>query len=171
MATVQEELKKKYNQLYGLMATSGNPKNMTLFGETMTDMFDWMLDNKPALAQQVVDKLEAMRWKQYLTRDEAEEIVENMVPEAPWKYTVWENAMNSFGLETEREPVFNKYALWVEMNAKYSDHAHTMAEKIWMLPLKEVPNDKMVPAIYGLAIDSLTDKDGKFNTRKYYLSK
>ena len=171
MTTQQEDMKRKFDQLYSKMATSNEPKNMKLFGEVMTDMLEWMIENKPVLAQQCIDKLEAMNWKQYLTRDEAQSIVDNMNPAAPWNLQMWEQAMDSFGLEKEREPIFNEYALWVEMNAKHSDHANTLAEKLWGIPLRDVPTDKLVMAIYALAIDSLTDKDGKFNIRKYFLSK
>lgn len=164
-------LKKQYEALYGMMATSGDPKNMTLYGDTMTEAFDWMLENRPALAQQVVDKLEAMKWRQYLTKDEAENIVDAMDPKAPWNYPTWDSAMQSLGLEAEREPVFNRYALWAEMNAKYSDHAKTLAEKVWQQPLQGIPAETIVPVIHALAVDSLTDKDGKFNIRKYFMSK
>lgn len=171
MMTTQEELKNRYDQLYGQMAASKNPKNMMLFGEVMTDMMEWMIENKPSLAQQCIDKLEAMKWKQYLTKDEAQGIIDHMEPSAPWDYATWDGAMDSLGLEKEREGVFNSYALWTVMNAKYSDHAMTLAEKVWMVPLRQVPNDKLVPAIHALAIDSLTDKDGKYHVRKYFLQK
>lgn len=167
----QEELRNRYNELYELMAASKNPKNMLLFGEVMTEMMDWLIDNKPAIAQQCIDKLEAIKWKQYLSKDEAQDTIDKMDPQAPWDWQTWENAMQQMGLETERDGIFNRYALWTVMNAKYSDHAMTLAEKVWMLPLRQVPADKLVPAIHALAVDSLTDKDGKYNVRKYFLTK
>jgi hypothetical protein len=42
---------------------------------------------------------------------------------------------------------------------------------VWQMPLREVPADKLVPVIHALAIDSLTDKDGKYNVRRYFLTK
>ena len=154
MTQQQTELKKRYDHLYAMMAASKEPKNMMLFGDVMTDMMDWMIDNKPALAQQCIDKLEAMKWKQYLTRDEAQDIIDHMDPAAPWDYQTWEGAMNALGLEMEREAVFNRYALWTVMNAKYSDNGKTLADKVFMLPLRDVPADKLIPLIYDLAIDA-----------------
>ena len=166
-----QEMKQRYDQLYSKMSTSNEPKNMKLFGEVMTDMMDWMIANKPQLAQRCIDKLEAMNWKQYLSRDEAQEIIDGMNPPAPWDLQYWEKAMDTLGYESERPTIFNKYSLWVEMNAKYSDHAATLAEKVWNTPLRDVPFENLFAAFYALAIDSLTDKDGKFNIRKYFLSK
>jgi hypothetical protein len=79
--------------------------------------------------------------------------------------------MQQLGLETERDTIFNRYALWTVMNAKYSDDAKTLADMVWQMPLREIPADKLVPVIHALAIDSLTDKDGKYNVRKYFLTK
>ena len=106
-----------------------------------------------------------------MSKDEAQEVIGNMNPPAPWDYQTWERAVDSMGLEKERDGIFNRYALWTVMNAKYSDHAMTLAEKVWMLPMREVPAEKMVPAIHALAVDSLTDKDGKYNVRTYFLTK
>lgn len=171
MTAQQQELKQTFDRQYNMMAASKNPKNMMLFGEVMQDIMDWMIENKPALAQQCIEKLEAMNWKQYLTRDEAQDIVDHMDPPAPWDYQTWENAMQQLGLETERDTIFNRYALWTVMNAKYSDDAKTLADMVWQMPLREVPADKLVPVIHALAIDSLTDKDGKYNVRRYFLTK
>ena len=171
MTQQQQELKQTFSRQYNMMAASKNPKNMMLFGEVMQDMMDWMIENKPGLAQQCIDKLEAMNWKQYLTSDEAQEIVDNMQPRVIWDYATWEQAMTSLGLEMEREAIFNRYALWTVMNAKYSDHGMTLAEKVFSTPLRMVENEKMVPLIHALAVDSLTDEDGKYNVRKYFLTK
>lgn len=171
MTAQQEELKHTFDRQYSTMAASKNTKNMILFGEVMQDIMDWMIDNKPAIAQQCIDKLEAMNWKQYLTRDEAQDIIDHMDPPAPWDYQTWENAMQQLGLETERDTIFNRYALWAVMNAKYSDSGKTLADMVWQMPLREVPADKLVPVIHALAIDSLTDKDGKYNVRRYFLTK
>ena len=175
MTAQQQELKQTFDRQYSMMAASKNPKNMMLFGEVMQDMMDWLIDNKPGLAQQCIEKLEAMNWKQYLTRDEAQDIIDNMQPHiAPLEmleYPKWENVMQSLGLEMEREAIFNRYALWTVMNAKYSDHGMTLAEKVFSTPLRIVENEKMVPLIHALAVDSLTDEDGKYNVRKYFLTK
>lgn len=171
MTAQQEELRTTFDGLYARMAASKDPANMMLFGEVMQDMMEWMIDNKPALAQQCIDKLEAMNWKQYLTESEAGDVIAAMKPTAPWGYPAWESAMESLGLEKEREAIFNRYALWAVMNAWYSDHGMTIAEKVFSSPLRLVGNEKIIPLIHAMAVDSLTDEDGKFNVRKYFLTK
>ena len=59
-AILKEELKNKFDSLYAYMAMSKEPKYMMLFGDVMRHMMEWMIENKPVLAQQCIDKLEAM---------------------------------------------------------------------------------------------------------------
>ncbi len=165
----QEELLEKYKVLYGYMAASNEPKYMKLFGEVMNEMMAWMVKNQPSAAEMWVEKLCAIKWEQYLTKNEAAKVVESLEPEAPWNWEVWNRAMSNLGLETERKGVYNKYALWAEMNAKYSDHAESLAKYAFEMPLNEVPAEKMVALIHSLAVGSLTDEDGKFNVRDYFL--
>lgn len=42
-----DEMKKKYNELYNIMAISNNPKYMHVFGDAMTEMFNWFVANNP----------------------------------------------------------------------------------------------------------------------------
>ena len=163
-----QELKDRYTGLYNEMATSGNPENMKVFGKVMTEMFTWMAENKPAEAEEWLCKLESIRWHQYLTPKEAEAIVDRMVPKAPWKRDVWNNAMDQLGIPKEEAPNFNRCALFVEMNKQYSDHAETIADKILKKPLSEIPAEQIVPGIYAMALDVLKDKDGVYNIRKYF---
>lgn len=93
----------------------------------------------------------------------------SMVPKAPWPMLVWRQAMNNLGIATEEEPFYNSCALWVTMNMLYSDHAETMANKIWGKPLAEIPTETLVKTIHALALDKLKDKDGVFEIRKYFV--
>lgn len=162
------EMKEQYNMLYDYMAASRDPKNMKAFGHVMTEMMDVMIAKLPAEAEEMIQKLEAIRWHQYLTPKEAEAIVSKMKPEAPWKRDVWNNAMQSLGLPTEEAPYFNRCALWVEMNKQYTDHAQTIADKILNRPLAEIPAEQIVPGIYAMALDLLKDKDGVYDIRAYF---
>ena len=74
------EQKERYTSLYDFMAQSRDPKNMKAFGSVMTEMMDWMLQNKPDVAEEMIDKLESVKWHQYLTPKEAEKIVAGMDP-------------------------------------------------------------------------------------------
>ena len=161
-------MKEQYNMLYDYMAASRDPKNMKAFGHVMTEMMDVMIAKLPAEAEEMIQKLEAIRWHQYLTPKEAEAIVSKMKPEAPWKRDVWNNAMQSLGLPTEEAPYFNRCALWVEMNKQYTDHAQTIADKILNRPLAEIPAEQIVPGIYAMALDLLKDKDGVYDIRAYF---
>jgi len=162
------ELKEQYMMLYEYMAQSRDPKNMKAFGHVMTEMMDWLIANKPDVAEEMVQKLEAIRWNQYLTHKEAENIIARMNPSAPWKHDVWLTAMTKLGIPTEESPYYNSCALWTEMNKQYSDHAQSLADKVWKKPLATIPTEDIVPAIHALAIDVLRDKDGVYDIRAYF---
>ena len=164
----QEELKKKFDSLYSYMAASNETKYMMLFGSVMEEMEDWFIANKPEMAEAWIEKLCAIKWEQYLTKQEATNIVMAMQPKAPWTWEVWFDAMNKFGLEKEREYVFNKYALWVVMSQVYTDFGQTLAKALGT-PLNEIPADKLLPIIHEMALDLLLDKDGVYNVRTYHL--
>ena len=156
----QEEMKKEFDALYNMMASSNNIEFMRTFGQVHKEMFEWFLANKPELAQEFLDKLESIRWKNYLTQKEAEKIVSKMEPKAPWTREQWKAAMEQYGYELEKEPCFNRCALFVTMNMIMSDSSETLA--------KYVESDKLFKSVHDLAVDKLTDKDGVFNIRHYF---
>jgi len=163
-----QELKDRYTGLYDYMAASRDPENMKLFGRVMTEIMGWLIANKPDVAEEMIDKLEAIKWQQYLTPKEAQAIVDKMQPAAPWSREVWNKAMQSLGIPTEEAPCYNTCALWCEMNKQYSDHAQTLADKVWKQPLSSIPVEDLVPAIHAFALDVLKDKDGVYNIRAYF---
>ena len=157
-------MKERYEALYDYMASSRDPRNMKAFGCVM---MDWLVQNKPDVAEEMIDQLEAIKWRQYLTPKEAEKIVAGMDPKAPWSRETWKNAMESFGLPLEDAPYYNSCALWVEMNKAYSDAGDVIAELLGK-PLS--PTDKdIIAACYKLALKTLKDKDHVYNIRKYFL--
>ena len=163
-----QELKEQYTMLYDYMAQSRDPKNMKAFGHVMTEMMDAMLQKMPEEAEEMVRKLEAIRWRQYLTPKEAEAVVAKMDPPAPWDREAWKKAMAALALPTEEPPYYNSCALWAEMNKQYSDHAATIAERFLKAPLESIPAEEIVPGIHGLALDTLKDRDGVYNIRSYF---
>ena len=163
-----EEMKKEFYELYDMMAMSHDVENMRIFGNVHKEIMEWMIQNKPDLAQEWIGKLESIKWCNYLTPKEAEKIVSKMVPNAPWSREVWKNAMQSLGLPMEEEPYYNSCALWTEMNKQYSDHAQTMADKVWKKPLNTIPADEIVPVIHAFALDLLKDKDKNYCIRSYF---
>ena len=157
----QQEIIDKYKSLKQYMIESRDPDNMMLFGDVMDELIERLAKSDTAFAEREVEKLEAMKWKQFLTKNEAEDIIAHMDPPAPWNYTTWVQALDNAGLVREQQDVFNEFALWVVMNGKMSDHKDSLAEFI--------PGDQLLRFVYAQAVESLTDKDGKFDVRYYYL--
>lgn len=148
------------------MANSRDPKNMKAFGHVMNEMMDYLIQTKPDVAEEMIDKLEAIKWNQYLTPKEAEKIVAGMDPKAPWSRDTWKNAMQSFGLPIEDMPYYNSCALWVEMNKMYSDFGEEIAA---LLGKPLTPTDKdIIAACYKMAMKTLRDKDGVYDIRSYF---
>ena len=155
-----KDLKQRYVELYDYMATSKEPANMKHFGNIMTEMFHWFADNKPEKAEEWLWKLEAIKWNNYLTPKEADTIVAQMVPAAPWTREQWQKAMADHDFDMEDTPYYNKCALYVTMNMIYSDSIETLK--------KYVGASELFNAIYDLAVDKLVDEDGQFNIREYF---
>lgn len=162
-----QEMKEHYEALYEYMAQSRDPKNMKAFGCVMNEMMDWMIQNKPDVAEEMIDQLEAIKWHQYLTPKEADKIFAGMDPKAPWSRDTWKGTMESFGLPLEEAPYYNRCALWVEMNKIYSDFGTEIAGLLGK-PLSYTDKD-IITACYKMALKNLKDKDGVYNIRKYFL--
>ena len=162
-----QESKDRYIGLFNEMAASGNPQNMKTFGAVMTEMMDVMLQKMPDVAEEMIDKLESIRWKQYLTPKEAESIVSKMEPKGPWGRDAWRQAMESFGLPLEEVPFYNRCALWTEMSKMYSDFGDEIASLLGK-PLTPTDPD-IISACYKMSLKTLKDKDGIYNIRKYFL--
>ena len=81
---------------------------------------------------------------------------------------IWRKAMEDLGLETEREYVFNCYSLWIVMNAIHSDNGAVIAGLLGIEPT-DVTNPKYIKTIHRMAVNTLTDDDGFFDVRSYYL--
>ena len=155
-----EELKQKYYELYDYMAQSKDPKNMKAFGHVMNEMMDWLIANKPEAAQAWIEKLESIKWRNYLTPAEADKIVAAMDPKAPWTRDQWRQVMEQKGYDLEQWPCYNRCALYATMQMIMSDSSATLS--------KFVPNDQLFDAVHSLAVDKLCDKDGKFAIRSYF---
>ena len=143
---------------------------MMLFGEVETEMMEWMIKNQPTAAEAWIEKLCAIKWHQYLTKKEAQDVINSMIPKAPWTYEAWESAMSKMQLEIEKEYDFNKYATWVAMSQVYTDFGETLAKTL-NTPLNSIPVERLLPIIYDMAMDLLLDKDGVYDIRKYHLHK
>lgn len=155
-----EEMRSKFHELYQVMATSGKVEFMHIFGNVHKEMMEWFIANKPNEAQEWLNKLESIKWKNYLTEKEAEKIVAAMIPKAPWSHDQWKSAMEKHEFELEREPYFNSCALYVTMNMIMSDSSDTLE--------KYVDDEEVFNFVHDLAKDKLMDRDGRFNIRSYF---
>ena len=153
-------MRREFHALYMMMANSDEVSHMRTFGNVHREMMEWMIANRPEAAQEWIEKLESIRWKNYLTPKEAESIVNKMMPKAPWSREQWKAAMEQNGYPLENEPCYNQCALWVTMNMIMSDSSQTIT--------KYVENGKLFSMVHDLAIDKLTDKDEAFSVRKYF---
>ena len=153
-------MKKEFDSLYNMMANSNNVAFMRTFGQVHKEMMEWFILNKPDLAQAWIEKLESIKWKNYLTPKEAQTIVDNMVPKAPWSRDQWKTVMEQQGFQLEKEPCYNRCALWVTMNMIMSDSSATLG--------KYIANGDLFKLVHDLAVDKLTDSDGVFSIRRYF---
>lgn len=157
---MQGELSNRFNALYEQMAVSNNVSYMRTFGAVLKEMMEWMIQNKPEHAQEWLEKLECIKWKNYLTRKEGQKIVDDMEPRAPWSMEQWILAMQQHGYILEEEPYYNRYAMYVTMSMIASDSNETLK--------KYVGNGDVFAMIHDLAKDKLKDVDRKFNVRVYF---
>lgn len=155
-----QELRDKYWSLYEYMANSKKPENMKTFGRVMTTMMDDMIASSPSKAEEYINKLESVKWNNYLTPAEADKIVSQMEPKAPWSREQWRQTMEASGFQLEEWPCYNKCALYTTMNMIMSDSSDTL--------VKYVGSNDLFRAVYALAVDKLKDKDGMYNVRVYF---
>lgn len=163
----QKEMMNEFSRLYNKMSTSNKPKYMHIFGETMRCMMENMVEWKPEVAKEYLDKLEAIEWRNYLSKKEAVAIVNGMEPKGGWDVTDWKKHLETLGKSEEESPYYNKWALYAAMNMIYSDSSNSIA-KIIGKPLAEIPHEELFTDIHLLALDKLKDKDGMFDIRAYF---
>lgn len=163
----QDGMIEKYHDLYDYMAMSGEKKNMQIFGDVMTEMYEWFATNKTDMAKDFLDELCAVKWHNYLSKKESDEIIAKMLPKPIWAYDTVIKALTDLGFSVEEDPYYNTYALWVTLSSIYSDSADTIAN-IMGKTKDTVENADMLKACYHLAIDKLKDGDNVFNVKRYF---
>ncbi len=154
-----------YEKLYHELVDSGKQENMQALG----NLFLWLMEqtklSNPAVFKEVVEKMNAANWNNYLTEAEASAIVSGFINSdgskgAHWSMSQVSNAVEELGGVPECEPYYNKCALFVTMNMIYSDFAVTLDHFV------EASN--MVEVVYRLAVDKLKDKDRPRFIRGYF---
>ena len=153
-------MRKEYYALYNLMANSNNVAYMHVFGQVQKEVMEWAIENKPELAQDWLNKLESIKWRNYLTPSESQKIVDNMEPQAPWTKDEWRDAMEQQGYSLDDEPYYNPCALYVTMCMIMSDSGKTIK--------KYVDEENIFSFVHELAVDKLKDEDEVFSIRRYF---
>ncbi len=156
----QKEMQEMYAMLYDYMAASQNPENMIIFGKVMNSIIEWLIIYKPEVAQEYIEQLCAIKWKNYLTSKEADSIRSNMSPEAPWSYEQWKSAMTQHEFLLEEKPCYNSFALFITMSMIYSDSYDTLT--------KYTSGADVFEVLHALALDKLKDADERFRVRNYF---
>ena len=161
-------MKEEFLKLYDYIVNSEDPKKMHVLGQVVKSMMYRFIDSYPQWAREYLDTLQAVKWNNYLTQKESEQIVTNMVPKPMWNRTAWESMMTNLGLPMEDEPYYNGEALYVTMQMICSDDAETLMSYLGMQDLNNGNRETLFKLVYKLALNKLCDKDKMFNIREYF---
>lgn len=154
---------KKFDELYAKMAESSDVKDMHLFGKVMREAMQYVAGHSPAQAEEMIEKLCAIEYKNYLTRKEAEEIISKMEPAPKWNIEQLRRSLVAIGTSVNEKPCYNEYALYVTMSMIASDSKETLEKYAGA-----TEDGKFFELCYHLALDKLKDKDGMFDVREYF---
>lgn len=163
----KNEMKQKWDELYAIMESSKNPKVMILFGEVMKVMMERSINYDQTFAEKMLEKLCAIKWKNYVTAEEADMVVMKMDPQPSWTREQWARQMERLGLPLEEAPYYNKWAAYLTMCMKVSDSKASIARLMGKMPT-ELTDDELATGTHLLAMDVLKDKDGMFDLRQYF---
>lgn len=157
---------KKFDELYAKMSASTNVDDMKLFGKVMREAILFLSERVPEKAEELIDKLCAIKWKNYLTKREADEIVSKMAPQPGMTKTQINTMLDDMGMPREEMPYYNEHALYAEICKVFSDSGETLAK--YAFGDNVIGATEMFELVYHLALDKLKDKDGVYNIRKYF---
>lgn len=155
----------KYDELYAIMANSGDPAKMHIFGEAEKWAFEQMNRTNPDMAKKWLDRIEAVKWDNYLCEASAMAIVSKFVNQdgtqgAKWNYQQVMDAVRAAGGNESEQPYYNSWALFVVMN--------WIASNSWKTLSTLTTEDKMPGVVYALALDYLKDPDEPHFIQRYW---
>lgn len=162
---METNIHKRFVEVYDDMIASEEPKKMRELGKAFCWLMEQVADTNPKLAREVVEKLEATAWNNYLSESEASEIVSQFINQDGTKgakvpYSQFVRLIESLDRMIEDKPYYNRYALWATINMIYSDVYRELEA--------EVGKDKVLPLIYRLAVARLHDLDRPNFIRPYF---
>ena len=155
----------KYDELYAIMANSADPAKMHIFGEAEKWAFEQMNRTNPDMAKKWLDRIEAVKWDNYLCEASAMAIVSKFVNQdgtmgAKWNYQQVMDAVRAAGGNESEQPYYNSWALFVVMN--------WIASNSWKTLSTLTTEDKMPGVVYALALDYLKDPDEPHFIQRYW---
>ena len=155
----------KYDELYAIMANSADPAKMHIFGEAEKWAFEQMNRTNPDMAKKWLDRIEAVKWNNYLCEASAMAIVSKFVNQdgtmgAKWNYQQVMDAVRAAGGNESEQPYYNSWALFVVMN--------WIASNSWKTLSTLTTEDKMPGVVYALALDYLKDPDEPHFIQRYW---
>lgn len=162
-----EEHYQQFLSRYDSIIQSGDTRQMERLGAMVKRVMRWLVAYEPDIAAQAIAILDgdtATDYANQLTEKEAENIVAQMVPQPTWTMQGLTASLQSMGLPTEEPPYFNRWALLTTMMMIQSDEGQELKN---MLKVSS-RDERLLVGIYNLAKARLTDKDGRFNIRRYF---
>lgn len=159
-------MKNKYNELYDKHLVQGKDvEAMKTWGEMDKKEFHYLAEKHPELASRFLEArevaLEANKWNNFLSHDEAKRIISSMSPKAVWSIEDIKEAVKQLGVLPENAPKWNFYSLAVAMNMIYSDHRKSIDKHF-------KDSTTLVSFVYEQAVELLEDEDKIFRIREYF---
>lgn len=166
----KEERYQQFLDRYEGIIRGGITGEMEQLGEMVKRVMKWLINYEPEIATAAISILDGehdQECRNYLSASEADEIVNEMIPQPQWSLHHILDMLKSSGYATEEPPYFNNYALATTMCMILSDSGETLKNELGS-DIRPAKADEILRLVYKLAIDKLKDKDGKFNIRKYF---
>lgn len=163
----KEQMEQQFLSRYDGIIQSGDTRQMERLGAMVKRVMGWMIKYEPQVAAQalaLLDEDTATHYVNWLSEQEAEDIVAQMDPKPKWELDELKKTVEGMGLPTDVPPHFNRWALLTEMLAKKSDEGESLKEAIHA----NDQDERLVRLIYKLAVNDLEDEDGHFRIRRYF---
>jgi hypothetical protein len=163
----KQQMEQQFLARYDSIINSGDTRQMEQLGVMVKRVMGWMIKYEPQVAAQalaLLDEDTSTDYVNWLTEQEAEDIVSHMKPQPTWTTQGLTSSLQSMGLSTDCPPHFNHYALLTTMLMIQSDEGQSLKEAIHANDRDE----RLLRLVYKLAVNRLEDEDGKFRIRSYF---
>lgn len=165
----KKELIERFHSVHNEAISSKDVEDMHIASTMFIKTFEELTECNVREAQEIVECYEGtLKYYNFLTSSETEEILMKMTNQDGSKGAKWQDSETFFAKVTEMggklecEPHYNKWALLVTMN-KFLAGQNSVILK-WVGDNK----DKYFEACYELAITQLKDKDRPYWVRWYF---